>query len=217
MYVYVAGIIQDKIMITLLGYSGRFTMNKHSLLVNTSLESLKEIFLEKDYRTNLGLARKPKIITGGFRFVSAKKYNVSTIIDVKIVQSEKDNQRCSINIVVFEKGSYEVSTDHTEYLNKQIDIIRGKLDRKQIKYGDNEDLTHVEQTVNDASNQLRGVSHHLDKLTSFGWVRVAAFVAILGIMGYLFYDMESMEGVLGVVILFLLYIVFETRGFKEQP
>lgn len=208
-YIILGGIIQDAIVIAIVGSTARKKdMISFSLKIPANMEKVRDILLIDRFRKNLNLGKKAESDNGCLIIRSPRKGKYTTIARLERGSSENET---ILNEVFFEIKDYYItlSEDLQEYAESRYIYLKQILSRKEYNIKPSDlPLTHAESLENFVLNEMQGWSVYTERLSKMDWFKIGALLSAIAFSAYLFI-IDYFTSAIAALIVVLLYLAFE--------
>jgi hypothetical protein len=169
LYAFVAGKIQDAIMIHSLGKEANSTnIIRYSIKVHADIDRAKEIVLSSQFRSLFKLQKKNEKEGETFKLRTLKNLDWQILIELK--KPENDGQAI-INFAFFDEGAYNLkqiqkTDDSYEYAISKIEHLRKYLQRHYSIKSETAPIENTESLVNYILRSFEGRLSHFHEMAT---------------------------------------------------
>jgi hypothetical protein len=188
-YVIVGGLSQDLFARLLLGRMGsRSDILTASLVIRSRLDDVVGVLSNEKYSRNMNLGKRIHKSEGRAVFVSPKKYETVTALELK--RSHEDNETF-VNVATFEKEKFYITrTDESDEWNRAtVAYLKDILSRQDppITVTDAPQIGG-EALANEILDEIKGISSPWQMR---GWVSLLAFLVPIFIAAAFFFELRD--------------------------
>lgn len=168
-YALSAGLVQDRIMVELLGKNViSDDIIRHSFSVHSRITRVQEIVMSKQFRTLLGLKKVVRKTGESLKLRTSKKADWQNVLEVK---EAKKRGKTIINLAIYEERAYSIkhvekADDVYEYAMGRISYIKDYFLRRHSIKVDDASLDNAESLVTYVLDDLQGRITRFQEMTT---------------------------------------------------
>lgn len=211
MYLLIAGTLQDRFVVWIVGYPSEGMLH-YTLKTQSKIRKIKGKLLDEDIKKTLEIYSTIQRDKNDIIF-KCRRRSLNMIIQLN---SEDNENETLINVVVFEKGMYDIkkpSGKLERYEQQQRAFLESVLSDKDdyVKFDEEVNSITSKQFATEVTEDTKGVYTEMEGITVSSVFKIIMFLTAIGVTIWLLVIPPTKDAGFASLVLVLLYLAFELR------